>query len=56
MRIKSMMFLVGVLVGGVGLGWLGLETPRGATTELSGADYAEIELSLIHISEPTRPY
>ena len=55
MRTKSMMFLVGVLVGGVGLGWLGLETPRGATTELSGADYAEIErlyglyLSLIHI-------
>ena len=43
MRTKSMMFLVGVLVGGVGLGWLGLETPRGATTELSGADYAEIE-------------
>ena len=43
MRTRSMMFLVGVIVGGVGFGWLGLETPRGATTELTGADYAEIE-------------
>lgn len=36
-------FVAGMLIGSVSLVWLGSETSQGATTQLTGADYAEIE-------------
>ena len=37
-------------------GWNGMLSNRGETIRLENADGKTIDLSLIHISEPTRPY
>ena len=42
MRNNAMLVVAGVLVGVIGVGWLG-ESPRGAAMELTGQDYAEIQ-------------
>jgi hypothetical protein len=43
MKNRMTAFIFGVVFGVVGFAWLGAEALRGATVQLTGADYAEIE-------------
>ena len=43
MRGRGILIAVAVVAGVAGFGWFSTEAPRGATMELTGRDYAEIE-------------
>ena len=43
MKKRTTAFILGVVFGVIGFAWLGAEARQGATVQLTGADYAEIE-------------